>query len=385
MTKLAIVTTHPIQYYAPWFSKLSDQENVALKVFYTWSQSKKQVVDHKFGKVITWDIPLLEGYDYEFVKNQSSEPGSHHFKGIYNPTLIHDLECWNPDVILVMGWNFKSHLKVIRHFKGKVKLVTRGDSTLLDEKAGLKQILRRIWLTWLYKHFDIAFYVGQNNKDYYIKHGVPLSKLRVAPHAIDNFRFSGNEVLDFEEQSLIWRHELGIEDDELVLLFAGKLESKKDPEILVELMERLQNPKIRLVLVGNGPMEDKLKQRSIADNRIIFVSFQNQSKMPLVYRLGNITILPSKGPGETWGLAVNESMASSRPVIVTDKVGCAPDLVVSGETGWIFPAGNIKALETIVTNLSKQQLFEMGQIARNRIENWNFGAIVTAITDAISE
>ena len=63
--------------------------------------------------------------------------------------------------------------------------------------------------------------------------------------------------------------------------------------------------------------------------------FQNQSRMPLVYRLGNIFVLPSAHE-ETWGLAVNEAMACGRPVLVSDMVGCAPELVMPGQTGEIF-------------------------------------------------
>jgi glycosyltransferase involved in cell wall biosynthesis len=80
-------------------------------------------------------------------------------------------------------------------------------------------------------------------------------------------------------------------------------------------------------MVGNGPLENQLKVLAEPHDFIRFIPFQNQSQMPIVYRLGDILCLPSKGPGETWGLAINEAMASGRPVIVTDKVGCAQDLL----------------------------------------------------------
>src|SRR5687767_11380417 len=95
--KLAIITTHPIQYYAPLFKLLNQRGRIAIKVFYTWSQSAKGPnFDPGFGKKIEWDIPLLNGYDYTFVKNTSSKPGTHHFKGIINPTLNAEVEQWQP-------------------------------------------------------------------------------------------------------------------------------------------------------------------------------------------------------------------------------------------------------------------------------------------------
>src|SRR3954468_9613942 len=110
--KLAIVTTHPIQYNAPLFRLMSEQgSSFSIKVFYTWSQSRESVFDKEFGRPVEWDIPLLEGYEYAFVDNVSSKPGSHHFKGIVNPTLTKVIGEWEPDAILVYGWSYSSHLK----------------------------------------------------------------------------------------------------------------------------------------------------------------------------------------------------------------------------------------------------------------------------------
>ena len=167
--RLAIVTTHPIQYYAPLFRLLTKEPGMELKIFYTWSQTQKgPKYDTDFGKMIEWDIPLLDGYSYEFVENVAADPGVHHFRGIDNPALNNKITEWGPDFLLVIGWNFKSHLSCMRYFKGKIPVLFRGDSTLLDEKPGLKKILRRIFLKWIYRHADYALYVGKNNHDYFL-------------------------------------------------------------------------------------------------------------------------------------------------------------------------------------------------------------------------
>ena len=117
--KLAIVTTHPIQYNAPWFKLLAQHPDVDVKVFYTWEQTLQSAKhDPDFGRVIEWDIPLLDGYEYTFVKNIAASPGSSHFKGIDNPTLNDEIKAWGAESVLVFGWAFKSHLACMKYFKG---------------------------------------------------------------------------------------------------------------------------------------------------------------------------------------------------------------------------------------------------------------------------
>ena len=276
--KIAIVSTHPIQYNAPWFRLLAKEFNVDLNVFYTWSQSEKgSKFDPGFGKSITWDIPLLDGYNYKFIKNTSKEPGSHHFTGISNPTLIKEIEQWKPDAILVIGWSFKSHLACLRYFKKKVPVFFRGDSNLLDESSTsvIKNWFRKLILSQVYKWVDIAFYVGSNNKEYYKKFGMKPTQLIYAPHAIDNKRFLENKE-HFVDQGKGWRNKLRIKDYETVFLFAGKLESKKNPLLLLDSFIQADLPGSHLVFVGNGPLEEKLKSIAEEAFNIHFIPFQNQ-------------------------------------------------------------------------------------------------------------
>ena len=163
MKKLAVIITHPIQYYSPLFKLLTERKNMQIMVFYTWEQSKEKIYDKKFDREIQWDIPLLEGYDYTFVKNISKKPGSGTFKGVINPTLIKEIKSWKADAIMAFGWNHHSHLRAMRYFKGKIPVYFRGDSTLLDEAPGIKTILRRIWLKYVYRFIDFALYLGTNN------------------------------------------------------------------------------------------------------------------------------------------------------------------------------------------------------------------------------
>jgi len=378
--RLAIISSHPIQYNAPMFAMLAKSEIIEIKVFYTWSQSRESLFDKDFGKQIQWDIPLLDGYEYEFIENVSPDPGPHHFKGIDCPKLIDAIMNWQAEALLVYGWNFRAHYNAMRFFKGKIPVHFRGDSTLLDETGGIKQILRRLFLKWIYRRVDYAFYVGENNRQYFLKHGIKNDHLFYAPHAIDNDRFSDSDGI-YRTEAKNWRKELGFSNDDILVLFVGKFETKKNPLILINAAKRIKNEKLHFVFVGNGKLEDEMKKESEGMSNIHFLPFQNQSKMPVVYYLSDILALPSQGPGETWGLVVNEAMACERAILVSTKSGCAIDLIENGKNGFIFESGNLEQCIDCLTTMSasKKEPEKMGAFSSEKIRKWSFAEICKCI------
>lgn len=369
MKKLAIITSHPIQYNAPMFRLLTVREKISVKVFYSWGQAANgPVYDPDFRRSFQWDIPLLDGYEYVSIPNLSAKPGAGHFFGIRNKELIATIEDWSPDSIMVYGWSFESHLQVLRHFHGKCQILFRGDSTVLDELPGfsIKKITRRLFLRWVYQFIDVALYTGTCNKEYYLKHGVPANKLVYAPHAVDNSHFSRLDK-SYDAEADLWRKELDIPEESLVFLFAGKLEPKKDPLLLVKAFRMIADSSVRLVIAGNGILERAVRSAAADDKRIHLLGFQNQQKMPVLYRLCNVFVLPSLGPGETWGLSINEAMASGRAVIASNKCGSSNDLV--HDNGYVFAAGNLNELHNCLNNFVKapEKAKTMGALSLEQI------------------
>jgi len=382
MKRLAIITTHPIQYYAPVFSLLHQQKKIEVKVFYTWGAASVEKHDPGFGKKVSWDIPLLQSYPYQFQKNTARKPGSHRFWGIVNPELIREINDWKADALLVYGWAYQSHLKVLRYFKGKIPVFFRGDSTLLDKKKGIKNSIKSIFLRWVYRHINHAFYVGKNSKAYFKRFGLKDKQLTFAPHAIDNGRFAE----DHSAEAAALREKLGIEPEEILILFAGKLELKKNAVLLLHAFEALDQPNSHLLFVGNGPLEKELKTKKEVlktASRVHFLEFQNQSAMPSIYQACNLFCLPSHS--ESWGLAVNEAMACGKAVLVSDKVGCAADLVFEGKNGSVFQSGNATDLVDKLQNLcqDKSVLKEYGSASAEIIKSWNFKNAVEAMQEKI--
>lgn len=416
MSKLAIITTHPIQYYAPVFKLLA--QKIQLRVFYTLGEQSVSQYDHGFGQQIEWDIPLLAGYDYQFLENISKSPGTHHFNGIVNPGICEAVQDFKPEAILIYGWAWKSHLKILRFFKGKIPVYFRGDSTLIDQQKSFKRLLRKYFLKWIYNHVDKAFYVGTANKAYFKHFGLKENQLIFAPHAVDNDRFAKENIVAAEAL----RTQLHIQSDEILILFAGKLAPKKDPELLLNAFIDLNLKHTHLLFVGNGVLEGILKgkveglagggsfdyaqddhlskKRDDGDRsselramswkesvkkRIHFMDFQNQSQMPMVYQACDLFCLPSQGPGETWGLVVNEAMAAGKAVLVSDKVGCAADIVNPGVNGQVFKSGDLTDLKQKLKLLTenKTKLAQIGLASQEIIRDWSFEKQVNQIVDAI--
>lgn len=385
MKKLAIVITHPIQYYVPVFQLLAKQ--CLLKVFYTWGKDGAIAkYDPDFKQVISWDLPLLDGYEYEFLENHSKTPGSHHFGGIKNKDLISKVADFNPDAILFYGWAYQSHLSAMRYFKGKIPIWFRGDSTLLNDNGGLKSFARKLLLKWIYKHISKAFYVGTSNKAYFEKFGLKNNQLKFAPHAIDNNKFRE----DYGLAAKHLRETLGISVKDSLILFAGKLENRKNPELLLKAFIQLNLENTHLLFVGNGQLEQRLIEKRDASTKFImtnihFMDFQNQSRMPIVYQACDLFCLPSQS--ETWGLVINEAMACKKAVLVSDRVGCIQDLVKSGINGEIFKSNNLSDLKSKLKILIKNKsiLVRMGIESLEMIKAWSFELQAKQIIKSLDE
>ena len=382
-----MVISHPIQYYAPWFRELAQEKGLHLKVFYLWDFGVSRRHDRGFGQNLQWDVPLLEGYDHTFVANAARDPGTHHVAGLDNPSLVVDLLSWRPDAVLLFGYAYRSHLRLLLdpRFWG-VPLMLRGDSHQLASRLGLKPLLAQLLRTLLFRRFAAGLPVGQANSIWMAHSGIPRQRQFLAPHAVDNARFQ-DAAHEAEAAALQWREQLGIPLQAPVVLFAGKFESKKRPLDLLQAFAALRHPSAVLVFVGAGALYHELKRQaaSLGEGRVIFEGFQNQSAMPRTYALADLVVLPSYGSGETWGLCINEAMNLAKPVLVSSHVGCGPDLVIPGDTGWIVPAGDEDALRHALSDClsDMKRLKTMGLAARAHIEHFSYAEATAGLMAAL--
>ncbi|MBD2493043.1 glycosyltransferase family 4 protein [Nostoc sp. FACHB-280] len=386
MKKLAIVVSHPIQYYSPWFNYLANTAGLAVKVFYLWNFGVTKQVDFGFKQAIQWDIPLLNGYDYEFVPNISSSPGTHHFWGLQNPSLSSQIQKFNPEAVLLMIYNYASIYRLLWTWNQRqIPLLFRGDSHRLLGLYGVKALARREFITQIYRRFAACLYVGKANYDYFRYHRVAEEQLFFSPHAVDNDRFLAQaDIVNHQAQA--WKQELGIPPDHQVILFAGKLEDKKRPLDLLKAFLSTNIPQTSLLFVGAGPLETELKNTAAGHPHIYFAPFQNQTLMPRTYTMADLFVLPSYGTGETWGLAINEAMCLARPVVVSNHVGCSQDLVHNYDNGLIFPAGDVSALAHSLKEAfaDRQRLQKWGENSRNIVSKYTYAQATQGLLKALA-
>jgi len=350
--RLAVVLSHPTQYYSPWFRFLQAESRLQLRVFYLWDFGVTDQHDPRFGRAVRWDTDLLSGYEHEFLSNRSARPGAEHFFGFRNPGLLRRLAAWRPDAVLLFGYKWASHLKVVAWASAAgIPLLFRGDSHLIGR--GPPSLPKRIALRLLFSRFAAVLYVGAANRDYYRAFGVPARKLFFAPHSVNAAHFDPS-LPAAPAAAAALRRDLGIADGARVLLFAGKFVPAKQPAELIEAFLRVRPPNLVLVMVGDGAERSRLEAMAAgaAAPAVRFLPFANQSEMPARYLMADAFALPSRGGFETWGLAVNEAMHLGVPCLVSTQVGSQRDLVTSGETGWVFDPDQPGALEEALRSMA---------------------------------
>jgi glycosyltransferase involved in cell wall biosynthesis len=366
--RIAFIVSHPIQYYVPLYERLARRDDLSIKVFFTWHAGQAPVEDRGFGRPVAWDIPLTAGYEFELVRNVSRDPGTHRFFGLKNPSLVKDVMAWRPDLVHVTGWAWLSHLLALRAFRKKgIPTLFRGDSHLLEtEQRGCRWWIKQLILTRVFSWPSAFLVVGGANRAYYEAFGIKSDRLHSCPHTIEVDRFAEpDDVL--EKRAARWRCKLKIADDQSVVLFAGKFERKKRPLELMHAFLGLPDPKPVLIMVGSGELEAEVNTVASAHpSRFRVLPFQNQSQMPVVYRLCDLFVLPSAF-GETWGVAVNEAMACGRAVLLSDHVGCALDLVDDSCGRIVSFVDSQQLTRALIEMLAvPSRLREMGRSARLR-------------------
>jgi glycosyltransferase involved in cell wall biosynthesis len=348
--RLAIVSTHPIQYHAPWFRALARRPELDLEVLYCHRANSADQARAGFGVEFEWDVPLLDGYRNTFLQNVASKPGLGSFAGLDTPELSRLIHRGRYDAVLVNGWHFKSAWQAIwACWRTGTPVLVRSDSHLHTPRSRAKQLIKwPVYRTFI-PRFDACVSVGRWSTDYYEHYGAHRDRIVRIPHVIDVASFQNEAERSASRRTEI-RSSWKVREPAVVFLFVGKFTPKKRPMDFVRAIDQAarSGASIAGVMVGDGPLRIPCEAEAAQRNApLYFAGFRNQSEIVSAYGAADCLILPSDG-GETWGLVVNEAMACGLPCIVSDHVGSGPDMVITGRTGETYPVGDVGRLAELI-------------------------------------
>lgn len=383
--RLAVIATHPIQYQAPIYKMLENSKVLSVEVLFASDFGQEMSFDSQFGIEMKWDVPLTEGYNFRFLNNYHPK-----FSGrnpITVPAKLYSVLTKKKfDAVLIYGYAASIERTAITLALARnIPILLKPDGiNALSARPLWKQFIRAVFLKFLYCSIDKYLTVGSNSTEHFLSFSGNVRKLVASPYCVDNDFFK-NEANKYSDKSKI-RKELGIEKSENVLLFCGKLIPQKNPFVLIDILSAFEKTlNLTILIVGEGELrkelEEKFQSRSL--KKYIFAGFQNQSKISRFYAAADAIILPSLS--ETWGLVINEAMNFGLPAIVSSRVGCAPDLIIEGVTGFVFEFGNADDLLNKVYSIfsDRERLENMKNHAKSHIDKYSLQNAVDGIEKAI--
>ena len=383
--KLFYFAPHPVQYHVGIYRELAKVDRLDFKVIYEDDFGLMPTYVDEFKSEIKWDIDLMKGYPSEFMKNYGSRSRGGFFARV-NIGIFGQIIKGKPDVILLKGYTTVSDwLVMILGLASKTKIIFRGEAVINmhNKPCLLKKIIKKLVITKWLSLCDAVMFSCAGNKKYFKYYGVPDSKLFPIPCAVDNAFFRGYESLYSRKKSAI-RAKIGIPEDNLVVLFSARFTTRKRPLDLLNAISKIDNTNITVLFVGDGP-EREIIEDFVKNNRIsaVFTGFVNQSEISKYYSISDLSIVISDyDPSPK---AMNEAMNFRLPIIVSDTVGTAQDLIKDDNNGFIVGVGDIDTISSKIDffNKNRDELTRMGQNSFDIVEKWNFIEDVKGIGQAI--
>ena len=387
MYRVAVLNSHPIQYFAPLYRRLAQEPDIDLTVYFCSRQGAEEYFDPGFGQRLKWDTSLLEGYKYKFLKNVRRQDQVAGFWSLINFEVVRELRTNKYDALWVNGHNFATYLIGIGAARWlKIPVLMRCETHLLLQRSRLKRAIRKPLMRYFYNRLcDVCLPIGTRNREFYLAHGVDNARMFTVPYAVDNAYFT-EATSAFKNRSET-KNELGLPLRlPLVLSVSKMLLGKKLMDLLVAFHRiRKSGVEAALVFVGSGEQEMKLRdyvrEHELPD--VYFFGFRNQSELPRFYAVADIFVFPSAS--ETWGLSLNEAMCAGLPVIASRDIGAVPDLVRQGENGFAFESGNEDELVDYMRRLlgSSERRKLMGVQSRKIISHWDYERCVLGVRTAL--
>ncbi|HXV23439.1 MAG TPA: glycosyltransferase family 4 protein [Alphaproteobacteria bacterium] len=387
--RLAYLVSHPIQYQAPLLRRIAEEADIDLTVLFCSDVSVRAFHNTGFGRVLQWDVPLLDGYRHRFLPVW----GPRDRVGVWRPLTYgvgRILDESRVEALWVHSYARLSNLtSMLAARRRKIPVLLREEmSAISAQRSAMRRGLKKLAMAGLDRLVGAYLAIGTANSDYYRAHGIDATRIFSVPYAVDNERFRRAAEQARPERARR-KAELNMPPDRPVAAMVARLIESKAPadllaawRIFTEALPPERRPS--LVFVGDGPLLAELERAAAGLDTIRFAGFRNQTELPAFYAMADLLVLPSRR--EPWGLVVNEAMNAGCAILASDRVGAALDLVRDGVNGMVFPAGSVPALASSLERLFAEpsRLAEMGRQSLRMIERWGFEEDVTGLRAALA-
>jgi len=393
--RVAIVVSHPIQQFVHLYKAIAKDNTIELKVFFASNIGVKPYFDKDMNTEIKWASDLLAGYDHEFLTEAEliNETG---FWQINNPSIVSALKRFSPNVVQLHGYAQLTMLRAILwcSFK-RIPVLLSADSSLLFLRAAWKQFLKDLLLPWFFRLFYGVISTGDNNAAYFKHYAVKSERIFICPFTVDE-NLLGHAR---DERSILrkqYRAKYAIKDEEIMLLFVGKLVPWKRPQDLLDALSLAQaqlglTVKLVVFFAGDGAMREALEHQVNSQNlRAIFAGFINVDVLPSIYAMSDVLVFPSER--DAYGLSAREAICVGLPLIVSDQIGCVgpTDAARPDFNALVYPSLNASLLATTIVSLVShpnrlKQMSEASlQVAIDMGPNKSVAGFLSAVKDAFN-
>jgi glycosyltransferase involved in cell wall biosynthesis len=388
--RVLIVASHPVQYMAPLLRRMAAHPALDLQVVYCKLQGAQAGHDPEFGTNVQWDMPLLDGYRWSQARNRGS--GGETFFGLLNPELWSLIRQGNFDAVLCFTGYLRATfwIALLAAKISKTAFLFGTDTTTLAPRDGRpwKAAVKKIFWPRLFHMADQVVVPSSASRDVILSLGIPGERITLTPFCVDNdWWIQQSSRVDRAATRAAW----GASPKDFVILFCAKLQPWKRPIDLLRAFAKEDLSSALLVFAGEGPLRSQLESEASALGiaaRVRFLGFVNQSQLPAVYTSADVMVLPSEY--EPFAVVVNEAMCCGCPVLASDQVGAARDLVAPVAPQFVFSCGDSDALAAILKGVlsAPAQLHSVALAGREHIQSWsperNIAATVEAIRAAVT-
>ncbi|MFA6958624.1 MAG: glycosyltransferase family 4 protein [Thermoanaerobaculia bacterium] len=375
---LVVVQNKPTQFDGPLYRLIRREAPFDLHVCFTEAESQASgAVDLEIGRAPSWDHLVDDAGSGEWIS---------YVPGVAARALAQQIAAKHPQLTILCGYFPSVHLRLALELKAKrLRIGLRSDNTLRHSSfAGVKGVIKRLVLPRLLGSYDSWHPVGTLARQYLEKVSSRVRPSFLFPYNVDNAWFE-QRAEGFRKEGTRERAAMGFGSGDFVVLGVLKWNDREDPLTLVDGFLRFARtrPQAKLILVGDGPLREEIRVRlEGATDRVHLPGYVSYSELPRYYAVADVFVHPA--PGEPWGCSVNEAMACGVPVIAAEGVGAGADLIVDGETGYVFPDRHAELLAGRLVQVCEDGERRMGRAASVKISEWSYQQTVSEMLRALS-